>query len=264
MQLDDITISKAITESFMKDFLEVMEVEVAIGGAGPAGMTAAYYLAKAGVKTVVFEKQLRIGGGMPGGGMMFNRIVVQEEGKRLLDEFKVRTKEYDKGYYIADSLEATSTICSEAIKAGAKIFNLISIEDVMIREDDRITGLVLNWSAVSLAGLHVDPLAIRAKMVIDATGHASEICHIVVNKLGSKLRTKAGGVSGEKSMWAEIGEREIIENTKEVYPGLIVAGMAANAVFGAPRMGPIFGGMLLSGKRAAEVATGILQQPEVS
>jgi len=264
MQLDEITISKAITESFMKDFLEAMEVDVAIGGAGPAGMTAAYYLAREGVKTVVFERQLRVGGGMPGGGMMFNRIVVQEEGKKLLDEFNVATKEYRNGYYIADSLEATSTICSKAIKAGAKIFNLISVEDVMIRENDRITGLVLNWSATSLAGLHVDPLAIRAKMVIDATGHASEICHIVVNKLGGKLRTKAGGVVGEKPMWADRGEKAIIENTKEVYPGLIVAGMAANAVFGAPRMGPIFGGMLLSGKRAAEVAIEILQQMKVS
>ena len=259
MRLDEITISKAITESFMKDFLEAMEVDVAICGAGPSGMTAAYYLAQEGLKTVVFERQLRVGGGMPGGGMMFNRIVVQEEGKKLLDEFKVRTREYENGYYIADSLEATSTICSKAIKAGAKIFNLISVEDVMIRGDDRITGLVLNWSATSLAGLHVDPLAMQAKVVIDATGHASEICQIVVNKIGNKLRTKTGGVSGEKPMWADIGEKEIVENTKEVYPGLIVAGMAANAVFGAPRMGPIFGGMLLSGKRAAEVAMGILQ-----
>ena len=262
--LDEIVISRAITESFMKDFMEAMELDVAIGGAGPAGMTAAYYLAKAGIKTAIFERQLRVGGGMPGGGMMFNRIVVQEEGKKLLDEFNVRTWEYEKDYYIADSLETTSTICSETIKAGARIFNLISIEDVMIREEDRITGLVLNWTAVSLAGLHVDPLTARAKVVIDATGHACEICHIVVDKLHGRLRTENGGVMGEKPMWAEIGEGTIIDNTQEVYPGLIVAGMAANAVLGAPRMGPIFGGMLLSGKRAAEVATEILQQMKVS
>lgn len=254
MQIDDITISRAITESFMKDFMDAMEVEVAIVGAGPSGMTAAYYLAKGGVKTVIFERQLRVGGGMPGGGMMFNRIVVQEEGKKLLDEFNVETREYEKGYYIANSLEATSTICSRTIKAGARIFNLISVEDVMIREEDRVTGLVLNWSATSLAGLHVDPLSVRSKMVIDATGHASEICHIIVNKIGPRLRTETGGVSGERPMWAEVAENIIIENTREVYPGLIVAGMAANAVFGAPRMGPIFGGMLLSGKRAAEIA----------
>jgi thiamine thiazole synthase len=65
-------------------------------------------------------------------------------------------------------------------------------------------------------------------------------------------------------MWAEIGEEKLTENTREVYPGLIVAGMAANAVCGAPRMGPIFGGMLLSGRRAAEVAASILQQMKVS
>ncbi len=262
--LDDITISKAITEKFLKDFLDTMEVDVAIGGAGPAGMTAAYYLAKEGIKTVIFERSLRPGGGMPGGGMMFNTIVVQEEAKEILDEFEIRTEEYEKGYYTADSVEASSGLCFKAIQAGAKIFNLMSIEDVMIRENDRITGLVLNWSAVTLAGLHVDPLSMRSRVVIDATGHASEICHIVVNKLGGKLRTEGGGVMGEKSMWAEVAERRVMENTKEIYPGLIVAGMAANAVCGTPRMGPIFGGMLLYGMRAAEVALEILQQLKVS
>jgi thiazole biosynthesis enzyme len=123
----------------------------------------------------------------------------------------------------------------------------------MIREDDKITGLVLNWSAVSLANLHVDPLAIRARLVIDATGHDAEVCRIVARKTGAKLE-----ISGEKSMWAEVGEREIVENTKQVCPGLLVAGMAANAVCGSPRMGPIFGGMLLSGRKAGELALDLL------
>jgi len=256
--MDEVTISRAITQSFLNDFIEAMEVDVAIVGAGPSGLVAAYYLAKGGIRVAVFERQLRVGGGMPGGGMMFNRIVLQEEGKRILDDFGVRSKEYEKGYYIADSLEAVSTLCSMAIKAGASVFNLISVEDVMIREENRIAGLVLNWSAVSWSKLHVDPLAIRAKVVIDATGHESDICHIVVRKIGAKLRTVTGGVVGEKSMWAEKGEEEIIENTKEVYPGLIVAGMSANAVYGSPRMGAIFGGMLLSGKKAAELAHDII------
>jgi len=53
--MDEVFISRAITESYMKDFLEAMEVDVAIAGGGPAGMTAAYYLAKEGVKTAIFE-----------------------------------------------------------------------------------------------------------------------------------------------------------------------------------------------------------------
>ena len=87
--LDELIISKAITETFTRDFLKAMDVDVAIGGAGPSGMTAAYYLAKQGVKTVIFEKGLRPGGGMPGGGMMFNTIVVQAEAKEILDEFGI-------------------------------------------------------------------------------------------------------------------------------------------------------------------------------
>jgi len=258
--MDEVIISRAIVESYMKDFMESMEVDVAVAGAGPAGLVTAYYLAKEGIKAIVFERQLRVGGGMPGGGMMFNRIVLQEEGKQILDEFDVSAKEYQKGYYVADSLEAISSMCSRTIKSGAKIFNLISVEDVMVREDDKITGLVLNWSAVSWTKIHVDPLTVRCKVAIDATGHDAEVCRIVARKIGPKLRTKTGEVIGEKSMWAEKGEREILENTREVYPGLVVAGMTANAVFGSPRMGAIFGGMLLSGKKAAQIAMELLKQ----
>jgi ribulose 1,5-bisphosphate synthetase/thiazole synthase len=54
-------------------------------------------------------------------------------------------------------------------------------------------------------------------------------------------------------MWADVAERMTLENTKQAFPNLFVCGMAANAVFGGPRMGPIFGGMLLSGKKVAEL-----------
>jgi thiamine thiazole synthase len=61
-------------------------------------------------------------------------------------------------------------------------------------------------------------------------------------------------------MWVQVGEEKVPKNTREVYPGLIVAGMAAAAVFGSPRMGPIFGGMLLSGRKAAQLAIELLKQ----
>ena len=252
--MDEVIVSKAITECYFNDLLEAMDVDVAIIGAGPSGTTAGYYLGKAGIKTIIFEKKLSIGGGMWGGGMMFNRIVVQTEAKEILDEMGITAREYQKDYYIADAVEATSVLCSKAVKAGTKIFNLICVEDVMIREDDRITGLVLNWTAVNMANLHVDPLAVRTSLVIDATGHDAEVCRIVARKVSNRLE-----IHGEKSMWAEVGEKEIIANTQQVYPGLIAAGMAANSVCGSPRMGPVFGGMLLSGRKAAELAIELLR-----
>jgi thiamine thiazole synthase len=66
------------------------------------------------------------------------------------------------------------------------------------------------------------------------------------------LGTPSGEIAGERPLWAEEGERRTMENTREVYPGLWVAGMSCNAVFGAPRMGPIFGGMLQSGHKVAQ------------
>ena len=253
--MDEVIISKAIAESYLRELLDSMDVDVAIAGAGPSGMVAGYYLAKNKIKVAIFERKLSVGGGMWGGGIMFNRIVVQNEAKEILDELDISSKQYEKGYYVADAVEAVSTLCSRCLKAGSKIFNLLSVEDVMIREDDRITGLVLNWSAVSMANLHIDPLAIRAKLVIDATGHDAEICRIVARKTGAGME-----VRGEKSMWAEVGEKEIVANTRQVCPGLLVTGMAANAVFGSPRMGAVFGGMLLSGKKVAKLAMDLLKK----
>ncbi len=252
MAIDDVKISDAIIKTFSQKLHSILETDVAIVGGGPAGLCDSYYLARDGHNVVLFERKLSIGGGMWGGGIMFNQIVVQKEGKQLLDEFGIRSVEVDSGYYAADSVEAVTAIGSAACKAGAVIMNLFSVEDVLIR-DERIDGLVVNWSSVEIAGLHVDPISVGSKFVIDATGHAAEIAHIIERKVGAKLLTPTGHVIGERSMWADVAEMLTLENTKEIFPHVYVAGMACNAVFGGPRMGPIFGGMLLSGKKVAEL-----------
>ncbi|MBP2674506.1 MAG: thiazole biosynthesis enzyme [Deltaproteobacteria bacterium] len=252
MALSEITITRAIIDRFSRKLMEYVDVDTAIVGAGPAGLVAAYYLASEGRKVAVFERKLSVGGGMWGGGMMFNEIVVQEAGKEILDLFGVGTVEYEPGYYTADAIEAISTICSRAAKAGAKIFNCMSVEDVMIREG-RVIGLVITWSPVEMTGLHVDPLSVTAKHIIDATGHATEVLGVIARKADVALFTETGKILGERSMWAEKAEALTLSNTKRICPGVYVAGMSANAAFGGPRMGPIFGGMLLSGKRVAEL-----------
>jgi len=183
--------------------------------------------------------------------MMFNEIVLQTRAKSIFDELGIKTYKYQNDYYLADSLEAASGLCLATIRQGARIFNLISVEDVMVRRQ-RVCGLVLNWSAVEMANLHIDPLTIKAKISVDATGHAAEIVHIVERKTDIRLKTKTGKTLGEQSMWADLAEDTIVKNSKEVCSGLYVCGMAANAVFGGLRMGPIFGGMVLSGRRVAQ------------
>ena len=130
MELNEVVITKAIIDRYMKKLEQNVDLDVAVVGGGPSGLVASYFVAKAGFRVALFERKLSIGGGMWGGGMMFNEVVVQEEGKRILDAFGIRTHLYEDGYYTADSIEAISTICSHTAKAGVTVFNLVSAEDV--------------------------------------------------------------------------------------------------------------------------------------
>ncbi len=249
--IDERIITRAIIENGTKKLLDSIENDVIIVGGGPSGLTAGYYLSKNGIKTTLFEKTLRVGGGMPGGGNGFPIIVVQEEAVSILDEFKIRYKKYEEGYFYADSIESVAKITANAIDAGLNVFNLITCEDVVLIEN-KVSGVVIISTAILNAGFHVDPITLMSKYVVDATGHSAEVTRNLIKKGNVKINTETGDIIGEKPMWADFAENSILENTKEVYPGLWVCGMAANAVFGSPRMGPIFGGMLLSGKTLAE------------
>jgi thiamine thiazole synthase len=59
-------------------------------------------------------------------------------------------------------------------------------------------------------------------------------------------------------MDATAGENFVVEHAGEVFPGLWLSGMSVSATLAGPRMGPIFGGMLLSGRRVAEAILGVL------
>lgn len=255
MPLSEIEVTRGIVEGFTRDFLDSLELDVAVAGAGPSGMTCAYFLAREGMKVAVFERNLHVGGGMWGGGMLFPRIVIQEEAVEVVRSLGVRLEPFHEGYFVGDSVETVSKVTAAALDAGVRVWVGVSVEDVLIRRDDRVAGVVLNWRAVELAGLHVDPLAIEARVVVDATGHEADVVRTVSRKIpGARLFTDSGQVVGEKPMWAEVGESAIVDNTRQVYPGLLVSGMAANAVYGSPRMGAIFGGMFLSGRKAAGLA----------
>lgn len=259
MAIDEIVISRAIIDRYYQKLTENLETDVAIVGAGPSGLVAGYYLASAGKKVALYERKLTIGGGMWGGGMLFNEIVVQSEALPILEEFGIRYQRYQENYYTADGVESVASLTAGALRAGLTVFNCVTVEDVMMRPE-RVEGLVINWSPVEMAGLHVDPLTVKADFVIDATGHDTDVVKVVENKTPGRLNTSTGGILGQKAMWADRAETDTTENTKEIFPGLYVAGMAANASAGGPRMGPIFGGMLLSGQKAARELIRRLEQ----
>jgi sulfide-dependent adenosine diphosphate thiazole synthase len=170
-------------------------------------------------------------------------------------------REYQAGYYVANSIESVGKLIAGATSAGAEVFNLVSFEDVMIRENDRVTGIVINRSPVTAQRLHVDSLMIRTKLVIDFTGHDAVVCNTILRKIPN---AKIGelGLLGEKPIWSEVGERLAVDATREIYPGLNFAGMIANDATCAPRMGSMFGGMLLSGEKAVKLALEKLKKPE--
>ena len=242
-------ITRYIVREAAKEWEEIAETDVVVVGAGPAGMTAARYLCEFGFKTVVFERRLSFGGGIGGGGMLFHKIVIEEPAQEILEEVGVRLHEAENGLYVVDASEMMAKLAVAAIDSGARIIHGVTVDDVVFRDEPlRITGVLIQWSAVQIAGLHVDPLMIESRAVVDATGHDAEVVSVAARKI-PELEIF---IHGEKSAYSEISEKLVVEKTGKVAEGLYVAGMAVSAVHGLPRMGPIFGGMLLSGRKVAE------------
>ncbi|MCS7279813.1 MAG: sulfide-dependent adenosine diphosphate thiazole synthase [Thermodesulfobacteriaceae bacterium] len=246
----ELEIGKALIKDGLEDLYEYSEVDVLIAGAGPSGLTSAKYLADKGFKVVVYERKLSFGGGIGGGGNLIPKIVIQEEAIPVAEDFKLRYKKAGQGLYTIDPPELIAKLAVGALDAGAKIILGAYVHDVIVRYDpNRIIGVLWNWSAVELANLHVDPIYTQSKALVDATGHGAEIVCIAAQK-NPELNIK---LEGERSNWSEVSEKLVVEYTGKVAEGLYVTGIAVCAVYGLPRMGPIFGGMLLSGKKLAEV-----------
>jgi len=252
-KVSEASISRAIISEFSSWLKDYVVSDVIIVGAGPSGLVAARDLAEQGYKTLIIEANNYLGGGFWMGGYLMNTLTFRAPSEEILDEFEIPYKKAEEGLFTADAPAACARFILAACQAGARILNMTKFDDVVYR-NNKVEGAVINWSAVSSLPRQVacvDPISLESKVVIDATGHDACVCRSLEKRKILKL-------AGEGPMDANTSEDLIVEKTGIIHPGLVITGMAVSAVYGIPRMGPTFGGMLLSGRKAAAETVKVL------
>lgn len=248
-------ITRTIASMFNETMMEYTDSDAIIIGAGPAGLTAGRELGKMGIKTLIVEQNNYLGGGYWVGGYMMNPVTVRAPAQKVWDELGIPYRKITEGLYATWGPHACSKLIAAACDAGVRFLQLTKFDDLVLK-NKRVGGIVVNWMPVSALPRNitcVDPVALESKIVIDASGHDS----VAVKRLMDRGYMKWKGMD---PLWVEGSEDAVVNYTGEVFPGLIATGMSVTETHGLPRMGPTFGSMLLSGKKAAEVAIGKLKE----
>jgi len=256
-KVGEAKISRAIIREFTNWLEDYVTSDVIIVGGGPSGLMAGKDLATAGYKTLIIEANNYLGGGFWIGGYLMNTMTFRSPSEEILDELKIPYKKVEEGLVTSEGPNACSKLISAACDAGVKILNMTKFDDVVHR-NNKVEGVVINWTPVSALPRQitcVDPISFESKLVLDATGHDATVCKSLEKR--NLLKLKDFGPMDVVS-----SEDQVVEKTGEIYPGLLVSGMAVSTAYGIPRMGPTFGGMLFSGRKVASIAKDILSAKE--
>ena len=128
-KLDEVIITRAIFEEYSKTFLDYIDNDVALVGVGPANLAVAKYLAKAGSEAHYLRAEVIYWGQHVGWRYDVSPHGCTGRGRRILENFGIRHRKYQPGYYVANSVESVGKLIAVATSAGTEVF-----EDVMTRE----------------------------------------------------------------------------------------------------------------------------------
>jgi len=266
-------VQRAMVRRYFQDMEERAISDVIVVGAGSAGLSCAYTLAKArpDLKITILESNVAPGGGCWLGGQLMSAMVCRKPADKFLDEVGVPYEDEGNFVVVKHAALFTSTVLSKVLAMpNVKMFNATACEDLIIKPCpinsgvQRVAGCVTNWTLVSLNHDHqscMDPSTITAPLVCSFAGHDGPFGAFCVKRIASAGLTE--GLGDMRPLDMERAEDHIANKTREIVPGLIVGGMELSEFDGSARMGPTFGAMLLSGKRAAEVALQSLARVQV-
>jgi len=250
-------VSREMTTRYFQDLYKYADADVIIVGSGSAGLACAYELSKhPDVSVALIEQSVSPGGGAWLGGQLFSSMVVRKPAHNFLTELGLEFEEYENYVVLKHAAQYTSTVMSKVLDApNVKLFNATCVEDLIVR-DAKVNGVVTNWSTVTLFGHDtqscMDPNVLEAKVVVSACGHDGPFGATGVKRLQDLgLVDKVPGMA---ALDMNKAEDQVVANTREVYPGMIITGMEVAEVDGCPRMGPTFGAMFISGQKAAYLA----------
>eukprot|EP00208_Stichococcus_sp_RCC1054_P002585 CAMPEP_0206146340 /NCGR_PEP_ID=MMETSP1473-20131121/30053_1 /ASSEMBLY_ACC=CAM_ASM_001109 /TAXON_ID=1461547 /ORGANISM="Stichococcus sp, Strain RCC1054" /LENGTH=357 /DNA_ID=CAMNT_0053542851 /DNA_START=57 /DNA_END=1130 /DNA_ORIENTATION=+ len=260
-------ISRAMTSRYFADLDEYAECDVIIVGAGSAGLSCAYELSKhPEIKVALIEQGVAPGGGAWLGGQLFSAMCVRKPAHEMLDELNIAYDDEGDFVVVKHASLFTSTLLSKVLAApNIKLFNATAVEDLVVRDDPvkgkYVGGAVTNWTLVSLnhdTQMCMDPNVLESKVMVSSTGHDGPM-----GASGVKRLQRLGmipQVPGMSALDMNAAEDLVVANTRELVPGMVVCGMEVAEYSGAPRMGPTFGAMFVSGLKAAHCAMASLER----
>ncbi|KAI9470077.1 MAG: thiazole biosynthetic enzyme, chloroplastic [Benjaminiella poitrasii] len=255
-------VNREMVTRYMNDMLTYAESDVVIVGCGSAGLSCAWELSKdPSLKIAIIEQSVSPGGGCWLGGQLFSAMVVRKPADKFLDELEIPYEEKEDYVVVKHAALFTSTILSKLLmRPNVKLFNATAVEDLIVKKG-KVAGVVTNWTLVSLnhdTQSCMDPNVMEAKVVVSGTGHDGPMGASGVKRLESigLIKEKKGMLSLDMNA----AEDDIVRYTREVVPGMVVTGMELAELDGAPRMGPTFGAMLISGQKAAYAARASLKR----